>query len=230
MDDQKSNKIIDLIKFAQDKQTPQDKQKPKKKKSTANTRGIHISGPNNVIGDGNVTLTGDNVTVTGGINIIQNQSSPRKRKTTNNKTPGSISDKQASIIKELLLQWVEAENQAQTELHYRSQPLSHGHAWRMLWKQFGITSYKSLPETRFEEAVKWLKNKKAIAHRVSGASQKIHGWRNSRIRAIKSRCKNQLNNEYAYRPYIDKKFSKTSLADLTDTELELTYNHIRNKK
>ncbi|GAB4303816.1 MAG: hypothetical protein Fur0034_20130 [Desulfuromonadia bacterium] len=46
------------------------------------------------------------------------------------------------------------------------------------------------------------------------------------IAYIKARCKNQLGDAELYRAYIQRRFCKASLADLTDDELARTKAYI----
>ncbi|OIO54628.1 MAG: hypothetical protein AUJ55_11725 [Proteobacteria bacterium CG1_02_64_396] len=57
---------------------------------------------------------------------------------------------------------------------------------------------------------------------MPSAPKKAPNWRRSTITAIKSRSTKQLGDPRAYAAYIETRFGKSSLADLTDDELQQT--------
>lgn len=137
--------------------------------------------------------------------------------------PGSITTSQAHAIRQLLAEWVSVHNRI------KKRPLTWGEAWQRFKKKFNVHSYLALPSERFDEACAWLRKQRAILDNMKSAPLKDPAWRTRTIAYIKARCKNQLGDEHAYRPYIAR-FGKTSLADLTDAELASTRAHIARKK
>lgn len=171
------------------------------------TPGVHIAGNNNIVGHGNTVIHAPVV----------------RPRIVASPPPGSITPAQAQTLRELLAEWVTVHNRI------KKRPLTWGSAWEQFKKNFNVYSYLALPSERFEEASGWLRKKRAILDNMKSAPLKDPAWRTRTISYIKARCKNQLGDEHAYRPYIAR-FGKTSLADLTDAELARTRAHIARKK
>jgi hypothetical protein len=64
---------------------------------------------------------------------------------------------------------------------------------------------------------------------MASAPKKDPKWRASKIGGIKAHCKNDLGNPDYYKPYINEKFGKDSLADLSVDELQQTHAYIMRK-
>ncbi|QOJ20316.1 MAG: hypothetical protein HRU77_06180 [Gammaproteobacteria bacterium] len=136
---------------------------------------------------------------------------------------GAINAQQKAEIQTRLKAWIDSHNSVKkTELTYPA-------AWGKFKKRFKVNSYHELHQDLFEKAVKWLNTQKAIIQSMKSAPKKDPTFRPSAIRFIKARCK-ELGDEFCYGDYIQRRFSKTSLADLDDDELRATRAYISKKK
>lgn len=177
-----------------------------------------INGVFNNMGSGDINFNGN-------MSIITNQApSPIRRKVVEIPPEGSIDTAQKAEITNLVKDWVEAHNAV------KKKKLSIQAAWIAFNKHFRIHSYSFLPSERFGDARKWLKQQKARINSMKSAPKNVQGWRTDRIKGIKARCKNQLGDEFYYRHYIEMKFQKTSLGQLSDNELNDTYIYVFSKK
>lgn len=172
-------------------------------------------------------------TVSGGTNIIGNQggvvvqlTSPSKQrpKVVIQPGPEHIDDGQKVALAALRDEWL--------TLHaaIKKNPLSHSVAWGRINKAAGATSYHLILKTRYEDATNFIKVEMAKLRGMRSAPAKDGDWRAKRIGAIKARCKNQLGNVDAYKPYIKKNFQAESLSELATNDLQRTYAYIMAKK
>lgn len=200
MEDRKQ-KIVELVRGAAPK-TP--RRKPAKPAPA-----VRIEGNHNIVGDGNTLIHAQTV---------------RPRNTIDPRA-SELSESQKLRLRELINEWITVHNTVRT----RARPLTHAAAWSSFQRKFRVTSYHILPLARFQEAVRWLQQQRARIDGMKTAPMRDDAWRARQIAYIKARCKNQLGDEHAYRPYIAR-FGKTSLADLTDAELASTRAYIARKK
>lgn len=135
----------------------------------------------------------------------------------------AVNPQQKAEIKERLKAWIDSHNSV------KKIKLTYPAAWGKFYKRFKVNSYHELHRDLFEEAVKWLNTQKAIIQSMKSAPKKDPTFRTSAIRFIKARCK-ELGDEFCYGDYIQRRFSKTSLADLDDDELRATRAYISKKK
>lgn len=138
--------------------------------------------------------------------------------------PEHLIDEQKVTLAELRGEWM--------TLHaaIKKKPLSHGVAWGKINRSVGATSYHLILQSRFADAIAYIKQEMAKLRGMRSAPAKDSEWRVKRIGAIKARCKNQLGDPDAYRAYIKKNFKAESLADLATDELQKTYTYIMAKK
>jgi len=197
----KKQKIISIIRQAA---------KSPRKRRAQQGKAVHIEGHHNIVGDGNTVIHAATVRR---INRID-------------PTRSELTEDQKLKLRELINAWIDAHN----TIRVRARPLTHAAAWYSFQRKFRVTSYHVLPADRFEEACNWLKTQRARIDGMKTAPKRDPDWRRRQIAYIKARCKNQLGDEYAYLPYITKRFGKTSLADLTDEELARTKAYIAHKK
>ena len=141
-------------------------------------------------------------------------------------TPGDgvIDESQAARLKALLTDWVNTNNAV------RRTQLSFAAAWSALNKRAGVTSYRAIPSEKFASLEKWLQQQSARIGNMASAPRKDGDWRAKKIGAIKARCKNQLGDEYAYRPYIQRNFKADSLSELATADLQRVYAYVMAKK
>lgn len=171
---------------------------------------VRIEGDHNIVGDGNT--------------VIHTQTVRRVNRIDPSKS--ELTSAQRLRLRELVNEWVAVHNR----VRLRARPLTHAAAWSSFQRKFRVNSYHDLPADRFDEACRWLQKRRAMIDGMKTAPARDEAWRKRQIAYIKARCKNQLGDEYAYLPYITKRFGKTSLADLADEELARTKAYIAHKK
>lgn len=137
---------------------------------------------------------------------------------------GVISEEQKVALAALRDEWL--------TLHaaIKKKPLSHAAAWARINKAAGATSYHLIRIENFAAAIAYVNRQMALLRSMPSAPAKDKKWRASRIGGIKLRCRNQLADPDAYKPYIRKNFSAESLTALSDDELQRTYAYIMGKK
>jgi hypothetical protein len=167
---------------------------------------VQITGHGNIVGHGNTVI---HAPIVRPRNVIDPRAS-------------DLTEAQKLKLRDLVNDWVNAYN----TIRVRAKPLTYGAAWSSFQRKFRITSYHLLPADRFDEACAWLKTQRARIDNMKTAPRRDPAWRARQIAYIKARCKNQLGDEYRYRPYIKRRFGKTSLAALEDDELAATKAYI----
>lgn len=170
---------------------------------------VHIQGSHNIVGHGNTVIHTQTVRRVNRIDPSQSE----------------LTSAQRLRLRELVNEWVAVHNRVRV----RARPLSHASVWSSFQRKFRVNSYHDLPADRFDEACRWLQSQRARIDTMKTAPARDAAWRTRQIAYIKARCKNQLGDEFAYKPYIAR-FGKTSLADLTDDELARTKAYIAHKK
>lgn len=184
------------------------KARRRKKPAPAST----ITGDGNIVGDGNLVSGRD-------INI-----SPVIRPKVVVKTGDGVVDAaQKAELKRLIGEWIEARNAV------RKGDMSWPGAWSAFNAAFGLNKYDELKMEEFGKARAWIQRQTAIISSMRSAPKKMPNWRNGVIAAIKARSKNQLGDADIYRPYIQNRFGKCSLTELTDDELQTTRQYIFGK-
>ncbi|MCL6619461.1 MAG: hypothetical protein K6T33_06685 [Thermomonas hydrothermalis] len=184
--------------------------KPPKKPRCQPAQAVRIEGSHNIVGDGNTLIHAQTVRP-------RNAIDPRA---------SEISEAQKLRLRELINEWITAHNTVRT----RARPLTHAAAWSSFQRKFRVTSYHILPLARFQEAVRWLQQQRARIDGMKTAPMRDDAWRARQIAYIKARCKNQLGAPELYRAYIERRFGKASLSELTDDELASTRAYVAAKK
>lgn len=183
--------------------------KPKQEKALTT---FNVTGSGNAVGEGNVVITGD-------ISI-----NPVTRPRVVVKTgDGTIDAAQKAEILRLLDEWVAA------RAAVRRGEMTIPGSRKAFNNAFGLNSYHELPAEEFGNARAWIQRQIAIIGSMRCAPKKMPNWRNKVIASIKARCKNQLGNPDVYKPYIERKFGKESLTQLTDDELQTTKQYVFGK-
>ena len=170
-----------------------------------------------IVGNGN----NGNIMAGGDVHITTERVVTRPRVTV---TPGDgvISEEQAARLKGLIDDWVATHNAVK-----RAQ-LTHQAAWSKLNKHGKVASYRMTPSAKFPAQERWLLRQIAMIRSMRSAAAKDPTWRASRIKAIKARASKQHGDDRVYENYIAK-FGKTSLTELTDDELQATYEYVLGK-
>ncbi len=190
----------------------------KKQPLTPQAGVIYVAGNGNVVAGGDVT---QHIT-----NTVHNHApapAPARPKVVVKTADGTINAEQKAELLRLKNEWLLAHNAV------KAKPLSHQAASIRLNAAMKVSSYAELKPEQFEKARAWLIRQTAMVRAMPSAARKDAKWRNARYKAIKTRCKNQLGDEYAYRPYIKREFKADSLTELGDQELERTYRYVMGK-
>lgn len=137
---------------------------------------------------------------------------------------GVIDAPQKAELTRLRDEWMTTHNAIKkTKLTYQA-------AWGRFNSAMRVSGYAELKPEQFEAGCKWFLKQIAMLSSMPSAAKKVPGHQGKRIGAIKTRCKNQLGDEFAYMTYITKNFDKSSLTDLDVKEMEATYRYIMGKK
>lgn len=137
---------------------------------------------------------------------------------------GVVTEEQKVAISALREEWL--------SLHesIKAKPLDPKTAWMRINRAGKATSYHRIPIERFDDVMAFIRTEMAKLRGMKSAPAKDLNWRASRITSIKTRCKNQLGDINAYKPYIKKRFGADSLSALSMDELQATYVYIFGKK
>lgn len=179
--------------------------------SESQTQGIAFTGNNNVIGNGN--------TVNNVVTLTR-----QVRRVVSVKTGDGVLDAtQKHHIKTMLYEWVDMHNSI------KKSELTHQAAWIQFNKYMKVSSYHEIKEDCFSKAVKWLRSKLGILRNMASAPKKIEDWRAQNIKSIQARCSEKGWQNWR-KEHMAKKFGKSSLKELTDSELKQVYQTVWNKK
>lgn len=185
---------------------------PRRRKAAAQANQITVNG----------TVTGQ--IVGGDVHNHTYAKGPARPKIVVQPGVGVVTEEQKAAITALRAKWM--------ALHaeIKKKPMTDSAAWIKINRAAGVTSYHQIPMERYDLVIKFIKQEMAKLRAMPSAPSKDDDWRQSRIRAIKARCTNQLGDPGAYKAYIRKAFSAESLTDLATDELRKTYSHIMAKK
>lgn len=176
----------------------------------------------------NVEISGENHTIGqvagGDIHNHTYATPPRPPRVTVQPSGEVVTEAQKVALTQLRDEWIALHNAI------KKQPLSYGAAQKAINSQAQVTSYHLIPAARYDDLVRWIKAQMGRLRNMPSASAKDDAWHTAKIRAIKARCRNQLADQDAYKPYIKKTFGAASLTDLTSDELQRTYAYVMAKK
>jgi hypothetical protein len=210
--DTPQEKIAKIIsKAAPAAKTP--RKPPAKQPLTPKPGVIYVAGNGNVVAGGNVT------------NHVHHHAPAPRPKVVVKTGDGTINAQQKAELLRLKNEWMAAHNAVKLK------PLSHAAAFARLSATMKVNGYAELKPEQFEAAKAWLMRQTAMVRAMPSAPRKQgERWRLARYRAIKARCRNQLGDDGAYKPYIKANFKAESLTELGDAELERTYRYVMGKK
>lgn len=157
----------------------------------------------NIIGHNNIQVNGD---------YIQTRKIVQKKEIVYDKDY-HITDEQALNIRNLIHKIAEETS-------------DYPGAYRILYNHFGITSYKTLPKEKYDEAISWLKKNIAI-NRNKLKKKNPEQWRKDMYKSIHAKA-NELGidiHEYA-NSVLKLKNPIVSLTELSDARLRKLYEHI----
>jgi hypothetical protein len=149
---------------------------------------------------------------------------PRPPKVTVQPSGEVVTEAQKVALIQLRDEWIALHNAI------RKQPLSYAAAQKAINNQVQVTSYHLIPATRYDDLVRWIKLQMGRLRNMPSAIVKDDSWHTAKIRAIKARCRNQLGDQYAYKPYLKKTFGAESLTDLSSDQLQRTYTYVMGKR
>lgn len=149
---------------------------------------------------------------------------PKPAKVTIQPPAEALSEAQKVELVNLRNEWVALHNAI------KQRKITYGGAQKKINDQAPATSYHLIPANRFDFLMGYIKRQMAILRNMKSAPAKDPKWHASKISAIKTRCKKQLGDEFAYRAYIKKNFGADSLTDLSTDELQRTHTYIFQKK
>lgn len=143
--------------------------------------------------------------------------------------PQHISEEQAYKIKQSVDKLVERASEANPS---SDKGKLYAKWWVSLQKKFVVTSYKMIPAERFEEAISWLQQQKAIKIMPKLRRSSNDTWRKERCAAIYSRSKEIGFEKPDVYNLVLQKLGKSisSLNDLGERDLDKLYRIIMDLK
>jgi hypothetical protein len=106
--------------------------------------------------------------------------------------------------------------------------------YKALYNEFGITSYKTLPKGKLDDAIKFLQKRIAYLGRKILRKSDNTEWRKQFYTSINAKARTLgMNKEELYlyaENVLEMKQPLTSLKDLSDTRLKKLYSKIFNKR
>lgn len=111
----------------------------------------------------------------------------------------------------------------------RNTPKMPGSVMTGLNRYMKVNKYDEILSVDFEKALNWMVRQRAILNSARSAPKKLPAWRNGRIKAIHSRCKERGFEDWRIE-HMKKKFGKSSMLDLPDADLEALYRTVMSKK
>lgn len=159
-----------------------------------------------------VSINGNGNAVAGG-DINLNVGPAPKPKIIVKTGDGVIDASQKAELRRRLDQWLTARNAV------RKSRMTHGAGWNAFNKAMDVNSYAELKPEQMPAALAWFGKQMAILRGMKSAPTKIKGFRYETMGAIKARAK-QLGDLHYYTPYIVKTYGLSSLAHLSDRQLQ----------
>ncbi len=158
------------------------------------------------------------------VSIYNNTSIIRR----NNYVPNEddISAEQASILKALVDEIVELEEKV------KQKPKSYPAVWQALKRHMKVTYYREIRKEDFEKAEIYLRKWKGrLMKQKTYVNKHNSEFRKQRITAIFTVAKKHFNlTKSDVDDYIYESFGKTSIRELSDSELDKLYQRFMNKK
>ncbi len=170
----------------------------------------------NIRGDGNVVAGGD-------VHIYNAPIAPPTPKPIIKTGDGVLTAHQKGELRDRVTDWVQLHGQI------KQRPLSWGSAWNKVNRHVGVNSYHEIPQEHFDAAVRFIQVEMGKLNSMPSAKKKSPEWRNKRIAAIHARCKQKDLVSWRIK-HMEKKFGRTSMIELDDTELEQLYRAVFAKK
>ncbi len=173
-----------------------------------NTNSINIK--DNIIGDNNTQIKTDKLIVTQ--KVINKRQSPPRDET-------NITEEQSFIIKQLIDEIVDAiYNSKKTK---KDKKYIYPEVWKFFKAKFKITEYKKLNINDFDNAVKYLKQQKAIyIGKPKYAKEKNSEFKKEMYKAIHTLVNELEWSNDKYREYLHNNYGVLSSKDLDDKKLK----------
>ena len=172
---------------------------------------INVNGSANVIGNGN--------TVNNVITFTRSIQKKIQVKTAD----GVIDATQKFQIKSLVDEWVENYNAI------KKSRLTHQKAWSLLNRHMKVNSYHEIKDINHAKAIKFLRSRLGELRNMPSAPKKVQDWRAQTIKSIQARCSEKGWQTWR-KLYMQQKFGKNSMTELTDVELKQLYQTVWNKR
>lgn len=224
MSDNNANKKQKIVDFLEDLVPKEPPAKPVRKRrppaAKASTPAIPDQKPGTIYvnGNGNVVAGGH---VTQNITHIYGHHKPAQTKPVVKTADGVLDATQKGELLRLRDEIVDTHNAV-----HKTKLITQAAVMISLNRHLGVNTYHEIPMERFGEARSWMQQWAATIRNMKSAPAKVSNWRSKTIVYIKARCKNQLGDDQIYKPYIEKKFQKSSLAQLTDPELQTVKQYV----
>lgn len=174
------------------------------------TKASSIDIKNNIIGDNNTQIKTNKLIVTQ--KVINKRQSPPRDET-------NITEEQSFIIKQLIDEIVDAiYNSKKTK---KDKKYIYPEVWKFFKAKFKITEYKKLNINDFDNAVKYLKQQKAIyIGKPKYAKEKNSEFRKEMYKAIHTLVNELEWSNDKYREYLHNNYGVLSSKDLDDKKLK----------
>lgn len=177
---------------------------------TDKTKANSIDIKNNIIGNNNTQIKTDKLIVTQ--KVVNKRQSPPRDET-------NITEEQSFIIKQLIDEIVDAiYNSKKTK---KDKKYIYPEVWKFFKAKFKITEYKKLNINDFDNAVKYLKQQKAIyTGKPKYAKEKNSEFRKEMYKAIHALINELEWSNDKYREYLHNNYGVLSSKDLDDKKLK----------
>ena len=177
---------------------------------TDKTKANSIDIKNNIIGNNNTQIKTDKLIVTQ--KLVNKRQSPPRDET-------NITEEQSFIIKQLIDEIVDAiYNSKKTK---KDKKYIYPEVWKFFKAKFKITEYKKLNINEFDNAVKYLKQQKAIyIGKPKYAKEKNSEFRKEMYKAIHTLVNELEWSNDKYREYLHNNYGVLSSKDLDDKKLK----------
>lgn len=163
--------------------------------------------------DTSITVSGSGNVVAAGSGNVVNINQTIRPKVTVKTGDGVLDAEQKAAITEQIRRWIASQAAVRKKL------LTPQAAWAALNKRMRVNSYHEIPSDRFEAAMTWLRQQTGRIQSMPSAPKKDPSFRADAIKFIKARCK-QLGDPDLYRVRAQERFGSSSLADLTNEQLQ----------
>lgn len=115
---------------------------------------------------------------------------------------------------------------AETEAAVKQKPREKRSIWTALNRRFKVNSYHEISAEDYKDAVRYLRIQLGRLRSAKSAPKKDASWRNARIKAIHTRCRQFADGTERRINYMASRFEVTSLTELDDQQLDQVYRYV----